>query len=171
MPIRPNHCSRHRSLITTTLLGLVVMATASTRVAAQQGDAEADAALADEIAQLAAEALDTPVGTGLSIAVARDGKVLHAAGYGLAEIEHGIATTQDTPFRIGSITKQFSAAAIMQLIEQGELSLDDTLDQFFPEFDTQGHTVTLEQLLNHTSGIPSYTSSDKFWEVVARELS
>ena len=63
----------------------------------------------------------------------------------------------ETLFRIGSITKQFTAAAILLFVEKNKLSLDDTLEKLVPEFPTPGHTVTLRQLLNNTSGVPSYT--------------
>jgi CubicO group peptidase (beta-lactamase class C family) len=65
-------------------------------------------------------------------------------------------------FRIGSVTKQFTAAAIMRLCEQGKLSLDDDIRNFLPDYPTQGHTVTIRHLLTHTSGIYSYTSDGEF---------
>ncbi|MHB1328438.1 MAG: serine hydrolase domain-containing protein, partial [Gemmatimonadales bacterium] len=74
-----------------------------------------------------------------------------------------VPATAETVYRIGSVTKQFTAAAIMRLMEQGKLSLDDTLQKFLPSFPTQGNRVTVRQLLNHTSGIKSYTSLGPKW--------
>ncbi|HEX6050344.1 MAG TPA: serine hydrolase domain-containing protein, partial [Gemmatimonadaceae bacterium] len=76
--------------------------------------------------------------------------------------------TPKTVYRIGSVTKQFTSAAIMRLMEQGKLSLDDTLQKFFPDFPAQGNRVTVRHLLNHTSGIKSYTSLGPKWARVIR---
>ncbi|RXM18210.1 class A beta-lactamase-related serine hydrolase, partial [Citrobacter sp. AAK_AS5] len=84
--------------------------------------------------------------------------ILVAKGYGLADAEFDVPANPETMFRIGSVTKQFTAAAILRLVEQGKLSLDDDLSKYVPDFPLQGHAVTIRQLLNHTSGIPSYTS-------------
>jgi CubicO group peptidase (beta-lactamase class C family) len=96
---------------------------------------------------------------GVQVAVMRGGDTLLLRGYGLADREARRATTLDQRFRIGSVTKQFTAAAVMRLAERGKLSLDDDLSRWVPEFPLQGHHVTLRQLLNHTSGIPNYTES------------
>ncbi len=75
-------------------------------------------------------------------------------------------------FRIGSITKQFTAAAIMRLIEQGHVGLDDSMNKYLPDFPTRGHTVTIRHLLTHTSGIASYTSDESFMrDRTANELT
>lgn len=100
---------------------------------------------------------------GVSVAIARGDDVLVARGYGLADIENDVPATDETVYRIGSITKQFTAAAIMQLIESGDVSLDDPLTRFLPDYPMQGHTVTVEHLLNHTSGIKSYTGLGPVW--------
>jgi CubicO group peptidase (beta-lactamase class C family) len=99
-----------------------------------------------------------PEFVGLSIAVARGDHVILDHGYGMADLEWKQPATAATPFRIGSLTKQFTAAAIMKLVEQGKLGLDDPLSKYVPEFETGGRTVTIRQLLNHTSGIPNYTA-------------
>jgi len=116
-----------------------------------------------QVDAIAAEFLARPGAAGLSIGVARRGKLLLAKGYGLADAEFDVPANADTLFRIGSVTKQFTSAAIMLLVEQHKLSLDDTLEKLLPEFPTPGHTVTLRQLLNHTSGIPSYTDIGETW--------
>ncbi len=98
---------------------------------------------------------------GISVLVARDGKVLLEHAIGFADLEKDIPITPSTKFRIGSVTKQFTAAAILKLIEDGQLELDDTLDRFLPNFN-RGDQVTIHHLLSHTSGIPSYTDDPKF---------
>lgn len=98
---------------------------------------------------------------GVSVGIARAGEPLLIRGYGLANLEHDVAVTGDTVFRIGSVTKQFTAAIILLLAEEGRLSLDDTLDTYFPDF-TRGDEVTIRHLLQHTSGIANYTSLQGF---------
>lgn len=101
---------------------------------------------------------------GVSVAVAKNGRIVLAKGYGFADLENDVPATAETVYRIGSITKQFTSAAIMRLMEQGKLTLDDTIQKFLPQFPTQGHRVTVRQLLNHTSGIKSYTSLGPKWQ-------
>ncbi|ADO75395.1 serine hydrolase domain-containing protein [Stigmatella aurantiaca] len=99
-----------------------------------------------------------------------DGKgVVLKKGYGFANFEWREPNTPDTKFRIGSITKQFTAMVIMQLVNEGKLKLDDTVSMYLPDYrkDT-GTRVTVTQLLNHTSGIPSYTSAPGFFDKQAR---
>jgi CubicO group peptidase (beta-lactamase class C family) len=95
---------------------------------------------------------------GVSVAVVKNGRTILAKGYGFADLENDVPANPETVYRIGSITKQFTSAAIMRLMEQGKLSLDDTIQKFLPNFPTQGNRVTVRHLLSHTSGIKSYTS-------------
>jgi D-alanyl-D-alanine carboxypeptidase len=95
---------------------------------------------------------------GVSVLVRQNGDVVYARGAGLANLETGDAVTPDTVFRLASITKQFTAAVILQLVDEGALSLDDTIGDLFEGFDAPGASATVRQLLNHTSGIQSYTS-------------
>jgi D-alanyl-D-alanine carboxypeptidase len=125
--------------------------------------AMSDEALIAKVDAIAARALSRPGAAGLSIAVSRGDIVILSKGYGLADLEHKAPVTADTPFRIASITKQFTAAAIMRLVEQGKLSLDDDFTKHI-EYPTQGRTVTIRQLLNHTSGLKSYTDVPGFAE-------
>lgn len=109
---------------------------------------------------------------GITVAVARDGEIVFSKGYGVADAELGVAAGPETVYRIGSITKQFTAAAVMRLVEAGELSLDDPITDWLPDYPTQGHAVTIRHLLNHTSGIKSYTGlGDAFWSVSRDDLS
>jgi len=93
----------------------------------------------------------------LSIGLRRGDDILLVKGYGLADIEHDVPATTETVYRIGSVTKQFTAAAVMQLVEAGKIGLDDPITTYLPDYPTQGHVVTIRHLLTHTSGIKSYT--------------
>src|SRR4051794_17667196 len=94
--------------------------------------------------------------SGVAVLVARDGKVVFQGGFGLADIAKKTPITPQTKFRIGSVTKQFTAAAVLRLAEQGKLSLNDSLAKHFPDFaDFSG--VNVRHLLTHTSGLHSYT--------------
>lgn len=133
----------------------IVTAIASACIAfAEPPTDEAIAAAADH---LAAETLSQTGAAGLSIAVARHGKVILSKGYGFAEIEHEVEADGDSMLRMGSITKQFTAAAIMRLVEQGKIGLDDPITRHLPGYNTQGRTITVLHLLTHTSGIKNYT--------------
>jgi CubicO group peptidase (beta-lactamase class C family) len=96
-----------------------------------------------------------------SVLVAQKGKVIYEKAFGFANREWSIPNTIQSRFRVGSITKQFTAAAILQLVDQGKLSLDDKLTKFFPGF-PHGDSVTVHMLLNHSSGISDYTSMPNF---------
>jgi len=110
----------------------------------------------------AEEALASGVVAGFSIAVEKDGEMLVAKGYGMADIEQDVAAADDTVYRIGSITKQFTAAAIMRLVQDGEIDLQAPI-QDYVDFPTGDHVVTVEHLLHHTSGIKSYTGLGWAW--------
>lgn len=96
------------------------------------------------------------VTAGTAIGVMKDGQMMLAKGYGMANIELEIPAEPENVFRIGSITKQFTAAGIMLLMEEGQLSLEDKLSKFMPDF-PRADEVTIRHLLTHTSGIHSYT--------------
>ena len=101
--------------------------------------------------------------------VAENGKVIYKGAFGMANMEWEIPNTPDTKFRLGSITKQFTATLIMQLVEQGKIKLDGKLSDYLPDYRKDvGEKVTIHHLLTHTSGIPSYTGLPKFFEDVSR---
>jgi D-alanyl-D-alanine carboxypeptidase len=101
-------------------------------------------------------------GPGASVIVARDGRVLMRKAYGSAHVELGVPMRPDHVIRTGSITKQFTAVAVLMLADEGRLSLDDEITKFFPDYPTHGRRITVEHLLTHTSGIQSYTDVDSF---------
>jgi CubicO group peptidase (beta-lactamase class C family) len=100
---------------------------------------------------------------GVSVAIVRDGDTLVAGGSGLADRDSKIAATADTSYRIGSISKQFTAAMTMRLVEQGKIALADAVGQHLPQLPSGWRSVTVLQLLNHTSGIPDYTELGDRW--------
>jgi len=104
-----------------------------------------------------------------SALVADKGKVIYKKGLGLANMEWNIPNAPDTKFRLGSITKQFTATLILQLVEQGKIQLDGKLSDYLPDYrkDT-GAKITIHNLLSHTSGVPSYTSLPGFFANVSR---
>src|SRR5690349_21916590 len=104
-----------------------------------------------------------------SALVAENGKVVYKNAFGMANMEWNIPNTSDTKFRLGSITKQFTATIILQLVEQGKIKLDGKLSDYLPDYRKDvGEKVTIHNLLTHTSGIPSYTSQPGFFENVSR---
>jgi CubicO group peptidase (beta-lactamase class C family) len=106
----------------------------------------------------------TPGAPGLAIGVVHDGTLRDARGYGLANLEWGAPIGSDTVFRLGSLTKQFTAMAIMLLCEENRLALDDALTTHLPAYPIGGQTITVEQLLTHTAGITDYTGLPEFTE-------
>src|SRR6187455_2158646 len=94
----------------------------------------AQTTLTQKVDALAAAELAKPGGVGLSIAVAQRGKILLSKGYGTADAEFDVPANELTMFRIGSVTKQFTAALVMQLVEQKKLALDDLLEKYVPDF-------------------------------------
>ena len=93
---------------------------------------------------------------GAALGVIKDGQFVYKTGYGMANLEYGIANTPTSVFRIASTSKQFTAASIIHLAVSNKLSLDDSLHHFFPDFPDYAKDITVRQLLNHTSGIRDY---------------
>ncbi|HEY0579395.1 MAG TPA: serine hydrolase, partial [Candidatus Nitrosocosmicus sp.] len=96
--------------------------------------------------------------TGVAVLVSRNGKIIYERAQGMANLELSVPMQTYTIFRIGSITKQFTAVAILQLMENGKLNLQDDITKYLPGYPTQGNTITIEHLLSHTSGIRDFTS-------------
>ena len=105
---------------------------------------------------------------GLSLAVVRDGQVVKAMGYGMANVEHSAPATENTAYQLASVTKQFTAVATMMLVEEGKLSLDSKVTEILDGLPAAWSGVTVRHLLNHTSGIKSYTGLKDFF-VTARK--
>lgn len=96
---------------------------------------------------------------GVSVAVLHDEDLVFSRSAGLADLERNVPATTTTVYRIASLTKQFTAAGVLLLAEQGKLSIDDRLSVYFPDF-PRADEVSLRDLLNHTSGVHNYTESD-----------
>jgi CubicO group peptidase (beta-lactamase class C family) len=107
----------------------------------------------DDFVRATMEELKIP---GLSIAIVRDGEPVRAQGYGLANVELEVSVTPDTIFQTGSVGKQFTAAGILLLAEDGKLKLDDPLALHFPSAPAAWHRITIRHLLTHTSGLKDY---------------
>ena len=107
-----------------------------------------------------------------AVLAARDGKVIHAAGYGLANREHGVPNRADTKFMIGSLAKQFTAAAILKLEREGRLAVNDPIVKHLPDYPRpQGEKVTIHHLLTHSSGIPSIGRRNDGLESLDKEMA
>ncbi|MGC1131017.1 MAG: serine hydrolase domain-containing protein, partial [Candidatus Acidiferrales bacterium] len=98
---------------------------------------------------------------GLALAIVRDGKIVKAKGYGLANVELDVPVKPETLFQTGSVGKQFTATAVMMLVEEGKVGLDDKITKYFPDVPVAWQEITVRNLLSHTSGIPDYTGEDK----------
>jgi CubicO group peptidase (beta-lactamase class C family) len=107
--------------------------------------------------------------TGTVLVMQKD-KVLLRKSFGLSDREWNIPNSTETKYQIGSVTKQFTAACILQLVEQGKLSLDDKLNKFLPSF-PKGDSVSIQMLLNHSSGIANYTAQKDFGKLATQHLS
>jgi len=131
---------------------------------------ESEPEWAPQVEVIAKQALARPT-AGLSIAVARDGKVIFARAYGMANLEHSVPVTLETVFHIASISKNIESAVMLQLVDQGKMQLEDDVKKYLPEAPTHGHKVTVKQLLNNTSGLYSFTSLPEASENERRDLS
>ena len=154
--------NRYFSRLTTAWLLALVCLTANIQPAlAQDKDAQIDALLA--------QYHDYGLFNGAAL-VAENGAVIFKKGYGDANMEWDLPNKPDTKFRLGSITKQFTAVLILQLMQEGKLSLDDPLNKHLPDYPTDvGGQVTIHHLLTHTSGIPSYTGLPDFFAEQSRD--
>ncbi|HEX9901554.1 MAG TPA: serine hydrolase domain-containing protein, partial [Acidobacteriota bacterium] len=165
--------SLKRSLSVSLLLIFIISGAAASGLAADsrlplppspQGD------LASQIDAILAQTYK-PGEPGAAVLVKKGGQVLFRRGYGLANLELNVPVEPDMVFRLGSITKQFTAVAVLMLAEQGKLSLQDDLSKFLPDFPTQGRTITIEHLLTHTSGIKSYTEIPGWLSLWRKDMS
>ncbi|MEH6535624.1 MAG: serine hydrolase [Psychroserpens sp.] len=108
---------------------------------------------------------------GASVLVAKDGKIIYKNSFGISNFELDVKAETNHVYEIGSITKQFTAVAILMLEEQGKLSVSDEITKFIPDYPTQGKTITIHHLLNHTSGIQSYTGMASFMELARTDMT
>ena len=127
-----------------------------------------------QIDRIVESAMDDGPIAGVSVVITRGFRILHAEGYGYADIENRIEATSETVYKVGSITKQFTAAAVMQQVEEGNIDLDEPartyLDGYFPD-EPVFPEYTVRQLLHHTAGVRDYTILEGAWEVVGLEMT
>jgi CubicO group peptidase (beta-lactamase class C family) len=138
---------------------LIFLAALLLAVPAAWADSTLPEALQAQVDKVANDALKSSGVPSASIAVVRDGKLAYVHAYGDARLDPKTAATPDMRYSIGSISKQFTAAAILMLQQQGRLGLDDKVAKYFPEL-TDADRITLRQLLSHTSGYQDYWPQD-----------
>src|SRR5207245_7385336 len=135
----------------TALVALLAAAPVLASAATEETATQVDKVFAD---------LQKPGSPGCALGVYRDGKIIYSKGYGLASVELDAPITPETVFDIGSTSKQFTAASILLLEQQGKLSLNDEVRKYIPELPDYakngGHKITILNLLNHTSGLRDY---------------
>ena len=141
-----------RKLIVSPIL-LAVALHCSAATAKDLPDAQAVSQYANQLLQQQPIDNNSP---GVAVLVARGDKVLFQQAYGMASIELGVPLSPQHKFRIGSVTKQIAATALLTLIDDGKAALNDPLSKYLPDY-PNGAAITLQQLLNHTSGVKSYT--------------
>ncbi|HUU06488.1 MAG TPA: serine hydrolase [Patescibacteria group bacterium] len=108
---------------------------------------------------------------GAAVIVRRDGRTIFRRGYGMSDLELGVKVEPDMVFRLGSITKQFTAVAVLVLAQQGKLSLRDEIGKYLPAFPIGDKKVTIEHLLTHTSGIKSYTNMEEWLQLWRKDMT
>jgi CubicO group peptidase (beta-lactamase class C family) len=152
----------------------LITATASVIGLARSTEAQAPVrrdSLAAKVESFATATFADGLISGFSVAVKQGNDLLLAHGYGFADLENRVPAGPGTIYRIGSITKQFTAAAILRLVERGLVGLDDPITKFLPGYRAEGRRVTIRQLLTHTSGIRSYPSDDTPASSLPHDLS
>src|SRR5688500_10276497 len=122
------------------------------------------AALVSRVDSIAGSGVVENRAVGIVAAVVRGNDTLLMKGYGKADVEWNVPMPVDAVFEIGSITKQFTAAAILQLRDSGKLSLDDPITKWLPDLGASGNKVTLRRMLSHTSGINQFSEARE-WEL------
>lgn len=141
-----------------TILASIILGPISTQAQSTEEAKEKGKGIISKLdAAAKAHAADSAV-SGVAVGVVHKGDTLLMDGYGMADLEFDVPMPKDAVFEIGSVTKQFTAAAILQLAGKDSLDLDDNINAYLPDYDTRGHMVTIRQLLHHTSGIRNFTS-------------
>ncbi|RBW57548.1 serine hydrolase [Tenacibaculum sp. E3R01] len=108
---------------------------------------------------------------GATFLVSKNGKIIYNKAFGLANLELNVPMRPNHVFEIGSITKQFTAISILMLVEQGKIKLNDDITKYIPDYPTRQKKITIHHLLNHTSGIKSYTSLKKLYSIDKNDIS
>lgn len=122
----------------------------------------AQSALSDSVDAYVARHMESQRIPGMAVAVIRAGEVVHAKGYGLANVEHQVPVTTQTVFQSGSVGKAFTVMAVMMLVDEGRVGLEDALPTWFPDAPDTWRAITVRHLLEHTSGLPGYPADFDF---------
>ena len=138
---------------------ILLFSTLMVATAAAQTVDKIDPALKSRIDRIAAQVLEQTGVPSASVAVVEHGKLVYTHAYGKAMLDPTLPATPEMRYSIGSISKQFTAAAILLLQEEGKLSLDDAVGKYVPGL-TRGNEVTIRQILSHTSGCQDYWPED-----------
>jgi len=140
------------------LAGLALIGARGARAQAKHTNAAAQTeSAAAKVDQYIAQQMKEQRIPGLSLAVVQDGKIIKAKGYGYADLEFNAPVTPETIFESGSIGKQFTATAVMMLVEEGKIGLEDKITKYFPDAPASWNDITIRNLLSHESGIKNYT--------------
>ena len=145
----------------TAALTLTVALTLLGGAGAIAGKETAQEELASWLEEYVTEQLTAAPAAGATVLVGKGDELLLAGYYGYSDLENGLHTHAGSVYQIGSLTKQFTAVALLQLEQAGKLRLSDDIAQYLPEYPTHGQTITIEDLLYHTSGIPNYIGAGK----------
>src|SRR5215213_10559918 len=140
---------RRPALLVATLAASLIAASSDAHAQHIVGTRDARALRADSVFQRF-DRTDSP---GCALGVYQDGKVLYARGYGMASLEHGVALSPRSVLDVGSISKQFTAMAMLMLQKEGKLSLDDPIRKYIPEMPVYAEKITLRRALSQTSGL------------------
>ena len=165
--MNPPSTTRAWSPVATSLLAVSLFFSALVHA---QDAANTDAALAKSIEATLAPHFkaDEP---GATVIVTRDGRPIYRGAFGLADVEKKTPLKPDDVLRIGSLTKQFTAVAILMLADQGKLSVADPITKYLSDYPKTGDAVTIEHLLTHTSGVPSYTASPDYESSMSKAVT
>jgi CubicO group peptidase (beta-lactamase class C family) len=155
MVFRKTHLAAAKPFCVSVLFGLVLHGTGESQEL--RGTEELNNGKVDDLVQAVMKQEHVP---GLALAVVKGGKILKAQAYGLAHVEKKIQATTNTVFRIASVSKQFVATAIMMLVEEGKLSLEDSVSKYVTGTPRKWKGITIRHLLTHTSGIPDFLNED-----------
>lgn len=156
-----------RIYLAVVILTVVVFSKPGTLLAGTP-DRVTQAAMVDQLFQ----PWNSPASPGCAAAVMKDGRIAFERGYGLADIEHEAKITPSTVFNVGSIAKQFTATAILMLVQEGKISLGDPIRKYIPELPDFGTPITLREMLRHTSGLRDYEQLLNFdgWRLDSPDL-
>lgn len=150
---RDTVCRSERVWFASSVMLVLVLLAAPRSATAQSASASAKAD------QYVAQQMHEQRIPGLSLAVVQDGKIIKAKGYGYADLEFNAPVTPETIFESGSIGKQFTATAVMMLVEEGKIGLEDKITKYFPGAPASWNDITVRNLLSHESGIKNYTDA------------